>query len=74
MISRDSYVLWVGVLAAVVGYLTVSEAPWLWDYADWLKAAAFGLGLISTKLMTSPLKGENDAGKVNVNNLTGGTP
>ena len=61
MINRDSAVLWVGLAAAVVGFLTTADRPPnQWGYNDWLQFASFGLAWVTGKLATSPLKGDND--------------
>lgn len=67
--TRDSWLLWLGIAGAVIGYLAVSEAPWLWDWADWMKFAALVVGIVSGKLATSPLAGENDAKKVDLTKI-----
>jgi hypothetical protein len=58
--NRDSYILWLGAAVAVVGYLGASSPPTMWEYADWIKFAAFVLVWVSGKLATSPLRGELD--------------
>lgn len=57
MLTRDSYVLWLGLAVAVVGYLSTMPAPTEWAYAEWVQAAAFVLAWVSGKLAHSPLKG-----------------
>ena len=58
MWSRDSKLLWVGAGVALIGYLSVSEPPTAWSYADWLKFATVVLAWVSGKLASSPLPGE----------------
>lgn len=60
MWNRDSWVLWLGVAVAVVGYLSQAGPPTQWGYAEWIKFAMFILVWASGKLATSPLKGERD--------------
>lgn len=57
MITRDSYLLWLGLAIAIVGYLSASKSPLEWGYTEWLQAASFLLAWVSGKLATSPLKG-----------------
>jgi membrane protein implicated in regulation of membrane protease activity len=65
MITRDSYVLWVGLAAAILGYLVTAGAPPTeWSYMQWLQAGSVLLAWVSGKLATSPLAGENDANKI----------
>ena len=60
-LTRDSAVLWIGVLLGVAAYLQqMGIPPWQWSYAQWLQATVVGLGGVSLKLQTSPLKGEHD--------------
>ena len=67
MLTRDSLMLWLGLAIAVVGYLSSSKPPTEWSYAEWIQASAFILAWVSGKLATSPLKGEKDAMKINLN-------
>lgn len=60
MWTRDSKVFWLGLAIALIGYLSMSDPPTMWSYADWLKFAAFVLAWGSGKLATSPLPGEWD--------------
>jgi hypothetical protein len=56
--NRDSYVLTLAAIGALVGYLVADgRIPLEWGYADWLKAIAFAIAWISGKLATSPLAG-----------------
>ncbi len=63
MWNRDSYVLWLGLAIAVVGYLSASKPPTEWGYSEWIQAATFLLAWLSGKLATSPLRGEFDGKK-----------
>jgi len=65
MVNRDSAVLWLGITVGVLGYLANAGNPAQWDYNQWIQAAMAVLAIVSAKLGTSPLKGENDAAKVN---------
>lgn len=67
--TRDSWVLWLGIAGAIVAYLVASEPPTQWAYADWMKFVALLIGIISGKLATSPLSGENDAKKVDLSKI-----
>lgn len=65
MINRDSMVLWVGAVGALVLYLQSAEGPpTTWGYNQWLQFVAFVAAFISGKLGTSPLKGESDSTRV----------
>ena len=61
--SRDSVLWWLGIAAAILAYLSQSANPVEWVYADWIKASAMLVGIISAKLATSPLAGEHDQPK-----------
>ncbi len=57
--TRDSYILWLGLAIAAVGYLsTAAKPPTEWGYLEYLQAASFVLAWVSGKLATSPLAGE----------------
>jgi len=59
--TRDSLVLWLAAIGALVGYLVADgRVPTEWGYADWLKFVAFVIAWGSGKLATSPLRGEKD--------------
>lgn len=60
MINRDSMVLWLGAIGALVVYLQNTTHPMAWDWNQWLQFVAFVSAFIAGKLGTSPLKGEND--------------
>ncbi len=70
MVSRDSWVLWLGIAGSIVAYLVASENPMLWHYDDWMKFAALLIGVISGKLATSPLPGANDGTKASAASVT----
>ena len=70
--NRDSWLLWLGIAGSVVAYLAVSESPMVWHYDDWMKFVALLIGILSGKLATSPLAGENDAKTVDLSKLSGG--
>jgi hypothetical protein len=56
MVTRDSYVWWLTLVAAIVGYLiTAEKPPTEWSYLQWLQAASFVLAWLAGKLSTSPL-------------------
>lgn len=60
MVNRDSFVLWIGLALAVVGFLsTAANPPTDWSYLEWLQAASFVLAWVSGKLATSPLSGSS---------------
>jgi hypothetical protein len=59
-ITRDSAVLWLGVVAGVIGYLSHMPPPWLWGYEQWLAAASAATAGLFLKLQTSPLKHSDD--------------
>lgn len=56
--TRDSLFLTLTTFSAALGYLAVNPDPRMWSYADWVKAMAFLIGVITAKLSTSPLKGD----------------
>lgn len=64
-LSRDSLLLWIPVLGALIAYLLSAPPPTEWGYTQWLQFAAAVVATASAKLMRSPLKGENDAPSVN---------
>jgi hypothetical protein len=54
--NRDSILLSIGVLGAVIGYLiSAGEPPTKWNYQEWLQAGSFAIGVLLAKLSTSPL-------------------
>jgi len=61
MITRESYLLWLGLVATLVTYLiSAAKSPLEWSYLEWLQAAAFILAWVIGKLQSSPLKGNGD--------------
>jgi hypothetical protein len=59
MLTRDSWIWLVGLLAAVVGYLmTAQKPPTAWSYMEYLQAASFILAYIVGRLSSSPLAGD----------------
>lgn len=54
-LTRDSAVLPVAALTAVIGYLLTKSPPTHWGYLEWLQASAFLLAWVSGKLASSPL-------------------
>lgn len=56
-LTRDSYVLWLGLAVAVVGYLSTAKPIMEWGYAETIQAASFVLVWISGQLGNSPLDG-----------------
>lgn len=61
MLSRDSWILWLAIIGAIVTYLLASPPPNQWLYQDWLKAAMFIISTAAGKLATSPLPGADAA-------------
>lgn len=62
-ITRDSLVLWFGIIASIVAALAsnLDMLPTaLIPYKEWIMFASVIVGSLSGKLATSPLKGEND--------------
>jgi hypothetical protein len=59
-LTRDSLLLWLPVVAALITYLLSTDPPTVWTYYQWLQFASAAVAVASTKLMTSPLKGKND--------------
>lgn len=65
MISRDSRVLLLGAIGALVVYLQNADGtPLAWGYREWLQFLAFVVAFLSGKLATSPLPGNHDDQKV----------
>ena len=61
MLTRDSIVLTLTTIGAIIGYLVADgRVPVDWAYVDVLKFIAFIIGIVSAKLATSPLRGEKD--------------
>jgi hypothetical protein len=54
--NRDSILLSIGILGAVIGYLiSAGKPPTEWNYQEWLQAGSFAIGVLLAKLSTSPL-------------------
>lgn len=62
-VYRDSKVLWLPVLGAILTYLMASEPPTMWSYHDWIKALAAGVAAVSTKYMNSSLPRDPNGSK-----------
>ncbi len=58
MIRRDSKVLLLSLIGAVLGYLMTLPPPTEWTYLQWLQSLAFTVATVSAKLGGSPLKGK----------------
>ena len=59
MWNRDSFVLWLGLVVAIVGYLVTAQTPPQdWSYMQWLQALSFALAWVMGKLATSPFAGK----------------
>jgi hypothetical protein len=59
-ITRDSVVLTVAALGALVTYLSnANSEPTKWGYNEWLQFVAFVVAWLSGKLATSPLPGQS---------------
>lgn len=61
-LTRDSALLWLGVLGGVITYLMAAPPLSTWTYYQWLQAAGALVVATSTKYMTSGLRGKNDRG------------
>lgn len=59
--TRDSWVWWLGISAAVLTYLGAAPPPVTWTYPEWIQALAFVVATVSAKLATSPLRGKGEA-------------
>lgn len=58
-LTRDSALLWVGVIAALFAYLSVNKIPTEWSYPEWIQFGIAITGWAIGKLQSSPLSGEN---------------
>lgn len=55
-LTRDSAVLWLGIIGALVGYLAAAQHPPIeWTWHEWMQFALSAVGVISGKLASSPL-------------------
>jgi hypothetical protein len=68
--TRDSWLLPLGVAGAIVGYLLTMPPPTVWGYIDYLHGAAFLIGLAAAQAGNSWLKGKADPGKVDITKVT----
>ena len=55
--TRDSKIWTLMTLGAILGYLSTTENPMTWDYAQWIQAGLFIVAWATGKLANSPLKG-----------------
>jgi len=55
MPGRDSWLWFLGIVAAVLTYLAAAPPPTTWTYPEWVQAAAFVVATIAGKLSSSPL-------------------
>ena len=66
MLTRDSILWWIAIVAALLTYLIADgRPPTAWQYLDWLKFLAAVIGTVSGKLANSPLGSSKDANVVN---------
>lgn len=59
-LTRESLILWLGVVGATLTYLLNAPPPTAWDYPEVLKFASFLVGIGLAKLQHSPLPGKED--------------
>lgn len=57
MLTRDSLLLWVGIVGGVVIYLSGTKPIMEWGYYEYLSALGYLVSVVSAKLATSPLRG-----------------
>ena len=55
MLTRDSWVLLLGICAGFGVYLANTTRFWTWDYYAWLAFAGYALSVISAWLSSSTL-------------------
>ena len=60
MLTRDSLVLWLGIVSGLVLYCASNKPPWEWDWYGWLAFVGYVISVVSAKLGTSPLAGDKD--------------
>jgi len=65
-LSRESLLLWIPVVGALITYLLASPPPMEWSYYEWLKFVAAVLSTASAKFMVSPLPGKKEADKIDI--------
>lgn len=56
-VNRESAILWIGAIVALLAYLRASDIPTTWTYDDWIKFASASAAYILGKLQWSPLPG-----------------
>ena len=71
MLTRDSLILWAGILAGLVLYLADTKPPTQWGYYEYLAFAGYVLSVVSAKLGGSPLAG-NATTPAKTNTIFGG--
>jgi len=72
MLTRDSWIWLLGLLAATIGYLiTAQDPPTAWSYMQWLQALSFVLAYAVGRLSSSPLAGEKTLKKESYSALGG---
>lgn len=59
--TRDSIVLWLGILGGLVIYLAGTKPVTEWGYYEWLAFAGYAISVISAKLGGSILAGSATA-------------
>jgi len=69
-LTRDSIVLWVGMIGALLTAVANQAGVFPPDWYPYINMAALACATICGWLKTSPLPGENDATKVNVSKTT----
>ncbi len=58
MITRDSLILIIGIVASIFGYLVTAEVPpTAWSYMQWLQFGTYLTGIVLAWLRSSPLAG-----------------
>lgn len=70
-LTRDSALLWIGIIGGIVIYLTGTKPVWEWGYYEWLSAVGYAVSVIAAKLGTSPLPGKHDAIRVDPKRYVG---
>lgn len=63
MLTRDSIVLWLGILAGLIMYLAGTKPVTEWGYYEWLAGAGYVISVISAKLGTSVLAATTTSAK-----------
>ena len=71
MFTRDSLLWWLGILGAVIVYLSNAAPPSQWSWNDWMQALAFVVATLSGKLATSPLPGAPKSDQVRPSRFLG---